>query len=163
MFGLFLFGKPRGKKSFMSTSKMLIIPVGQITCEWFYYPSQYWYLGKKADRKIFIPGHLLTAAANNHCSAANTSCFDHFLTLVSFMPFPDRVNHYFIFNIMKKETPQQHQRRHQPTIPTECLGLQWERERAPPCGEATAIHPSEGRRDTSIATVWHSNSLFEWS
>lgn len=36
-----------------------------------------------------------------------------------------------------------------------------ERERAPPCGEATAVHLNERARDSSIATVLHSNSPFE--
>lgn len=36
-----------------------------------------------------------------------------------------------------------------------------ERERAPPCGEATAVHLNEKVKGFSIATVLHSNSLFE--
>lgn len=155
LFDIFLFGRPKGSESFIQSVNgsrrpshlwmiLLSFQIGRLYLE-------------KRRQKTIQPW----SPVDSRCTAANKSCFDHFLTLVSFTPFPDRVNHDFIFNIVKMKTPHQHH--HPPAIPTERLGLQCERERAPPCGEATAIHLSDGRRDASIATVRHSNSLFEWS
>lgn len=80
------------------------------------------------------------------------------MNLVGFPSLSVRVTHGFIFIAARKDpllTP----------FRLETSQRKEERERAPPCGEATAVRLNarlrERERDSSIATVLRSNSLFE--
>lgn len=91
--------------------------------------------------------HLLRAAVNICCITAN---FGHFLNF--FLSVSEWVT--VLFSIIVKKEP--------PLTPSGLdssgnVTQEEERERAPPCGEATAVHLNQRVRDSSIATVLHSN------
>lgn len=144
-----ILGRTKGNKSFMSTSKVLMVPLDESTVNYLnIYPAVFWRSGvKTALVTCWQPLQTTTELLQT-----GPALIISWPWSVSRPSPTEWITTLFLTSWGRNSPPPPLTHHHTPTIPTECLRLQWERK-----GSSLwwgYSHPSQWRRKRRL----HSNS-----